>query len=154
MVVFSESSRYGLPVLINRSPVTQNSPVSYLAAFMPKPKVYLRENSLLARLAASKLKSARVAMVIRRTIHLWGVSAVDFLKDEQWVCHELEHVSQYKRMGTLVFLWKYTSESIRKGYYNNSLEIAARSAERNRALLQQYAIQLPPAKPKNRSGNA
>ena len=119
---------------------------------MSKPKVYIREASLLARLAASKLKSARVAMVIRRTIHLWGVSAEDFLKDESWVCHELEHVGQYKRLGTVMFLWKYAGESIRKGYYNNALEVAARSAERNRALLQQYAIQTPPAKLKNRLG--
>ena len=68
---------------------------------MPKTKVFIRENSLLARLAAGKLKSVRVAMVVRRTIHLWGVSVEDFLKDESWVCHELEHVAQYQRLGTL-----------------------------------------------------
>ncbi len=115
---------------------------------MSKPKVYIQENSLLARIAAGKLKSARVAMVIRRTIHLWGVSAADFLKDENWVCHELEHVAQYERLGTLGFLWKYAGESIRNGYYKNGLEVAARAAERNRDLLQLYAIQVPPAKGK------
>ena len=92
---------------------------------MPKTKVFIRQDSTLARLAAGKLKSARVAMVVRRTIHLWGVSAIDFLKDEHWVCHELEHVAQYERLGTLGFLWKYAGESIRKGYYKNALEVAA-----------------------------
>ncbi len=112
---------------------------------MPKTKVFIRENSRLARIAAGKLRSVRVAMVIRRTIHLWGVSAENFLKDERWVCHELEHVAQYERLGTLGFLWKYAGESWRKGYRNNALEVAARAAENNFHLLALYEIQRPPA---------
>ena len=89
----------------------------------------IKENSVLARIAAWKLKSGRMAITMGTTIHLFNTSREEFLSDEHWVRHELKHVEQYKRYGYFAFLWKYTIESIRKGYYNNKFEIEARENE-------------------------
>ena len=89
----------------------------------------IKENSVLARIAAWKLKSGRMAITMGTTIHLFNTSREEFLSDERWVRHELKHVEQYKRYGYFTFLWKYIIESIRKGYYNNKFEIEARENE-------------------------
>jgi hypothetical protein len=91
--------------------------------------IRIKENSWLASIAAFKLRSGRVAMVLGNTIHLHNVTSEQFLKNESWVKHELCHVQQYKKHGILLFLIKYTWESIRHGYYNNSFEVEAREAE-------------------------
>jgi Domain of unknown function (DUF4157) len=91
--------------------------------------INIKENSILARIAAAKLRSSRVAMVIGNTIHLHNVTRADFLKDESWVKHELCHVRQYRQHGLVPFLAKYLWESIKKGYHNNKFEVEAREAE-------------------------
>lgn len=68
-------------------------------------------------------------MVIRRTIHLWGISRADFLSNRPYVRHEIQHVLQYRRMGTAGFLFRYLLYSLRRGYYLNPLEVEARNAE-------------------------
>lgn len=92
-------------------------------------KVSIKENSWLAKIAAKKLRSTSVAMVLGTSIHLYGISRGGFLQDDKWVKHELCHVRQFRRYGKLVFLVKYLWESIRKGYYNNRFEVEARAAE-------------------------
>ena len=89
----------------------------------------IKENSLFARIAAKKLGSSSVAMVLGKTIHLHNISKDDFLQDERLVKHELCHVRQYQQHGYVGFLVKYLWESIRKGYYNNKFEVEARQAE-------------------------
>lgn len=89
----------------------------------------IKENSWVAKLAARKLKSERVAIVIGKTIHLYHVSENDFLQDKKWVKHEMCHIGQFKKNGFLTFMFKYLVESMRKGYYNNKFEIEARNAE-------------------------
>ncbi|RYY18650.1 MAG: DUF4157 domain-containing protein [Chitinophagaceae bacterium] len=89
----------------------------------------IRENSTLARLAAWKLGTPKVAMVLGSTIHLYNTSAKEFLANERWVKHEMKHIEQYRRYGLIPFLWKYLIESIRHGYYNNRYEAEARAAE-------------------------
>ena len=89
----------------------------------------IKENSWIAKLAAKKLRSENVAIVIGKTIHLYHVSRQDFLKDDKWVKHEMCHISQFKKYGFLNFIFKYLVESIRNGYYNNKYEIEARNAE-------------------------
>ena len=89
----------------------------------------IKENSWLARVATKKLRSKNVAMVLGSTIHLYGVTKEAFLQDEKWVKHELCHVQQFREHGYIIFLIKYLWESIRKGYYNNKYEVAARAAE-------------------------
>ena len=89
----------------------------------------IRENSILARIGAWKLGTSRMAMTIGNTIHLHNTSKQEFLEDQRWVKHELKHVEQYQRYGFIGFIWKYTIESILRGYYNNRFEIEARKAE-------------------------
>lgn len=96
-----------------------------------KTSIRIKENSWLALIAAKKLRTAQVAMVIGRTIHLHNVSREDFLKDEKWVKHEQCHIEQYRRHGFIGFIARYTWESIRRGYHNNRFEAEARQAEEN-----------------------
>lgn len=110
---------------------------------MKKKIVRIREASPLARLAARRLWSENVAMVFRKTIHLHGVSAADFRKNPSWLAHELQHVRQYERYGTVGFLLRYLFYSIQKGYYQNPLEAEARAAEGNTALLTHYQLENP-----------
>ncbi len=110
---------------------------------MKKKSVCIREDSTIARLAARKLGSPNVAMVIGKTIHLYGVTAADFRKNPSWVAHELQHVRQYERYGTVGFLLRYFYYSLSKGYYHNPLEAEARAAETNLSLLDRYHLQIP-----------
>lgn len=92
--------------------------------------IRIKEKSILALLAAKKLKVHKVAMVIGRTIHLHNTTTEDFLKDERWVKHERTHIDQYKKYGLLKFLTLYTWYSIKYGYHNNPLEVEAREKEK------------------------
>lgn len=88
----------------------------------------IKERSVLARIARRVLKSANVAMVLGKTIHLSGVSRAAFLENRSWVAHELCHVRQFQEHGFFRFLWLYLLESVKKGYYNNKFEVEARQA--------------------------
>lgn len=90
----------------------------------------IKENSWIARLAAQKLKSDRVAIVLGKTIHLHNTSKEAFLNDKNWLKHELCHVKQFKQHGYLLFITKYLWESLKHGYYNNKYEVEARAAEK------------------------
>jgi hypothetical protein len=98
-------------------------------------KVYLKENSWIARFAAWKLNSKTMALTLGHTIHLYNTRPADFLENKNWVCHELAHVKQFERYGFFLFLARYTKESLIKGYYHNRWEVEARAAEHNHALL-------------------
>lgn len=89
----------------------------------------IKENSLRARMAALRLKEPRMAMVWGSTILLSGVSKAEFLKNEKWLKHEIEHIRQFKQHGFFTFMAKYLWESIKNGYQHNRFEIAAREAE-------------------------
>ncbi len=89
----------------------------------------IKENSWIAKFAAKKLRSDKVAIVIGKTIHLHNTSKKQFLLNEKWVKHELCHVKQFQQNGYLPFIIKYLWESIRHGYYNNKYEVEARKAE-------------------------
>ena len=84
---------------------------------------------MLAKIAAKKLGTKSVAMVLGKTIHLCNTTKAQFLLDEKWVKHELCHIKQFKEHGYVGFITKYIWESIRKGYYNNRFEVEAREAE-------------------------
>ena len=89
----------------------------------------IKENSVIARIAAWKLKSENVAITIGKTIHLYEVSKEDFLKNEKWVKHEKCHLQQFKKHGFFTFIFKYLWESMKVGYYKNKFEAEARNAE-------------------------
>lgn len=92
-------------------------------------KYYIRENALLAKIAAKKLGARSVAIVLGKTINLCNVTTDDFLKDEEWLRHELCHVKQFRQHGKIGFVVKYLWESLRRGYHNNKYEAEARAAE-------------------------
>ena len=89
----------------------------------------VKENSWLAKIAARKLSSQSVAMVLGKTVHLHNTTKEDFLQNKKWVRHELCHIKQFRQHGYIGFVAKYVWESLRKGYYNNRIEIEARAAE-------------------------
>ena len=90
---------------------------------------HIKENSFIARIAAWKLKSSRVAIVIGKTIHLHNTSRQEFLKNHSWVKHEMQHLRQFEKFGFIPFIIRYLFESAKKGYYNNKYEVEARAAE-------------------------
>jgi hypothetical protein len=89
----------------------------------------IKENSLIARIAAWKMSASRLAIVIGRTIHLHNASREEFLSNERWVKHELCHIEQFRRFGFVRFIALYLWESMRSGYYKNKYEVEARQAE-------------------------
>ncbi len=89
----------------------------------------IKKNSWQAKIAARKMHSHAVAMVLGKTIHLHNITPEEFLNDERLMKHELCHVRQYQQHGYLGFLIKYLWQSYRKGYYNNKFEVEARAAE-------------------------
>jgi Domain of unknown function (DUF4157) len=91
--------------------------------------VRIIENAWIARMAAKKMQSSQVALVLGSSIYLWGTSKQDFLANEKWVRHEMAHIAQYQQYGTIAFLCMYLWEWIRNGYYHNKFEVAARAAE-------------------------
>jgi Domain of unknown function (DUF4157) len=92
-------------------------------------KITVKENSWIAKLAAKKLKVSNVAFTLGTTIHLHNASAAEFFNDAKWLRHELKHVEQFRRYGFFGFIWKYSVESLKKGYSRNKFEVEAREAE-------------------------
>ena len=62
---------------------------------MLPPHVIVVENAWLAKIAALKMGSQRVAMVIGRRIYLWGVTKADFLQQSACVKLYIAHVLHF-----------------------------------------------------------
>ncbi len=105
-----------------------------------KQKVYIKENTWFAKLAAKKMKANQVAIVFNKTIHLYNTPKKEFLEDTRWLCHELMHVKQYQREGIGLFIIKYLWQWIKVGYYNISFEKEARENEYNVDLKNEFDI--------------
>ena len=93
-------------------------------------RIYIKENSLIARIAAWKMNSSQIAIVIGRTIHLHNTSRKEFIENKRWLSHEMEHIRQYRKYGLIRFIVLYLVETAKKGYHNNKYEVAARAAEK------------------------
>ena len=89
----------------------------------------IKEQSWIAKLAAKKLRTKDVAIVIGNTIHLYNVPKQQFLQNERWVKHEICHLRQFQKHGYSAFILKYLWESIKHGYHQNKYEKEARNAE-------------------------
>jgi hypothetical protein len=100
----------------------------------------IKENSFWAKLAAKRMKSDKMAMVLGRTIHLHNTHHQEFLQNKRWLRHELMHIRQFRHYGWIRFLFLYLVESIRKGYYLNRFELEAREAEQDPFLEEQYSF--------------
>lgn len=92
-------------------------------------EVHTKEDSWIARLAALKLKTKKCAIVINHTIHLHNTTREELIANRKWLLHELKHVEQYQRYGTIRFIVLYLYETMRKGYRHNKFEVEAREAE-------------------------
>jgi hypothetical protein len=103
-------------------------------------KCYISEKSLLARLAAWRLKQDKMAMVMGRTILLHNTTAAEFMANKKWLRHELAHIRQFQQYGYIGFLYRYFIESIKNGYYNNKYEREAREAESDMIIEHQFTI--------------
>lgn len=90
-----------------------------------KTNVIVKSDSLLAKIACRKMKSSAVAMVLGKTIHLYGVSPSTLLNNIDWLSHELIHVRQYEEYGFIRFVVLYLWEWMKHGYHNNRYEIEA-----------------------------
>jgi len=110
----------------------------YTCSTTSKMVIKIRENSWFAKIAARRLKTSSVAMVLGNTIHLWGASKQELITNTPWCNHELKHVEQFLRYGFLNFLLLYLIESLRHGYYNNRFEKEARAAEQFPSLLSRF----------------
>jgi len=96
---------------------------------LDKQVFWIKENSWMAKIAAWKLGSNSVALVLGKTIYLHNITETAFLQNKRLLKHELCHVRQYQQHGYWGFLLKYLWESFQKGYYNNKFEVEARQAE-------------------------
>jgi hypothetical protein len=97
-------------------------------------KYYIKENSWIARLAAWKLGTDKVAMVLGETILLHNTTEAAFINNKRWLRHELAHIRQFQQYGYLRFLILYLLESIKNGYQNNRFEKEARACEEDNTL--------------------
>jgi len=100
-------------------------------AYFCEVNCYVRENSFIAKIAASKLKAGSVAIVIGKTIHLHNATRAELLMNQRWLRHEIAHIRQFRHHGFLNFVLLYLWESLLNGYHNNKYEIEARAAENN-----------------------
>lgn len=87
--------------------------------------VYIKENALIAKMAAVQIKKKTAAIVIGKTIYLHNTSRENFLQNTSWVKHELAHIAQYKQYGIIKFILLYLFESIKNGYQKNCFELQA-----------------------------
>ena len=94
-----------------------------------RKRLVLKRNSHLAKMAALKMKTNGVALVLGRTIHVYGVNPVSLLRDREWLAHELVHVKQYEKHGVIRFLCMYIWEWMKHGYWDNRYEREARQVE-------------------------
>lgn len=93
--------------------------------------IRFRPKSNVARIAAWVMRSSSCALVLGRTIHLYGADISELTANRAWMNHELVHVAQYQRYGFVPFIFRYVWYSIRFGYNQNPFEIEARAAEKN-----------------------
>lgn len=100
----------------------------------------IKENSFWAKLAAKRMKSDKMAMVLGNTIHLYNTDYREFLRNKRWLRHELVHIRQFRQYGWIRFLFLYLVESIRTGYYLNRFEIEAREAEQDPFIEELYSF--------------
>jgi hypothetical protein len=84
------------------------------------------------------MRSDAIAIVWHRTIHLHGCTSAKFMSNTNWLTHELVHIEQYRRLGTIGFISRYLWYSIKHGYYQNPLEIEAFTRESETSLVASY----------------
>lgn len=113
-----------------------SSPHTILPKLLTMTTIRIKENSLLAKLAAYNLKSAQMALVLGRTIRLHNITRDEFLQNTKWVRHEVAHVKQFQQKGFLRFIVSYLLETFNLGYEFNRYELDAKKKERDHSILE------------------
>jgi hypothetical protein len=99
-------------------------------------KVRIKPNSKRAFIATKVLGTKQVAMVWGYTILLYGVLPQQFIANEAWVNHELQHVYQVHKIGKWHFLLRYLILSFKHGYHHHPYEVNARKHEQDASFRQ------------------
>jgi hypothetical protein len=97
--------------------------------------VRIKENSLLAKIAAQYMKSDKMAIVMGKKICLHNTSKQEFLNSPKWLRHEVAHVKQYQQLGKFKFICSYLLETFNMGYEFNKYEVEARQKEKDESIL-------------------
>ncbi len=92
--------------------------------------VIVKTDSFLARIACRWMKNNAVAMVMGKTIHVYGARPMDLLSNMDWLLHEIVHIRQFEENGYIRFIGLYLLEWMKHGYHNNRYEIEARDRTR------------------------
>ena len=114
----------------------------YIKASFTTRTIRVQDRSLLARVAATILRSEAAAIVFGHTIYVWGRTGVRFALHTPWLHHELMHVQQYCRLGFTRFLATYLWLWLKHGYRRHPLELEAVGAELNPPFT--YELFMPP----------
>jgi Domain of unknown function (DUF4157) len=92
----------------------------------------------------ARLHGRAVATTRPRRIYLRG-SAADFCADPWLMLHEYCHVIQQWQTGALT-VWRYLTECLRHGYWDNRFEVEARAFADLHAPTLRALLALPPAR--------
>jgi hypothetical protein len=91
-------------------------------------RLYYCKHPYLSEVTSGLKVYADAAIVNPFTLHILVIPKGSVLAGSHLV-HELCHVEQVKRLGSVKFFVLYLLYSIRYGYVNNPFEVEARSAE-------------------------
>ena len=89
-------------------------------------KIKIKVNTPISRMVFKSMKGKpgeATATTFRRSIHLQGRTAEEFVLNDTFLRHELQHAIQHQ--GIKVFSLKYVIETIKKGYSKNKYEVDA-----------------------------
>ncbi len=103
-------------------------------------KVFIKENSWIAKIAAYKLKADNCAIVIHRSIYLFRITKKQILHDKKLLNHELTHILQWRNHGVIKFVFLYLYYSLKYGYQQNPFEIEARNNENNFDIVRKFTL--------------
>ena len=101
-----------------------------IVAITHSQKIRVVENSALAKIVAKIKGEELYAITFGKTIFV-SCKKEDFFANQWWVKHELAHVAQYERHGTLRFLALYTYYAVFRRKKVNPFEIEAEVAEKS-----------------------
>lgn len=100
------------------------------AARSHSQEVRVVENSKLAKIVAKIKGEELYAITLGKTIFI-SCKKEEFFEKQWWVKHELAHVAQYEKHGTLRFLALYTYYAVFRRKKVNPFEIEAEVAEKS-----------------------
>lgn len=84
---------------------------------------------MIPKIVGKMIGNDKYAITVGKTIYI-SCDIDTFLEDTDWVKHEMTHIIQYRKHGTVDFLVKYLRYSLHYSYRNNPFEKEAFSVEK------------------------